>query len=80
MNTGEMNAAMKRNHDTQEKLADALGIHTSGVSARINGKIDFRRSEINIIRNRYNLTAEETMKIFFTDDVSQSETESEEWK
>lgn len=78
MNAGEMNAAMKRNHDTQEKLAEALGIKTSGVSARINGKIEFRRSEINIIRERYNLTADETVKIFFTDEVSPDETERNE--
>jgi plasmid maintenance system antidote protein VapI len=64
VNAGEMNAAMNRNHDTQEKHAEALGIKTSGVSARINGKIEFRRSEINIIRERYNLTADETVKIF----------------
>ena len=74
MNTGEMKAAMKRNYDTQEALAKALGLQTSGVCDRINGKIDFRRSEINLIRQRYNLTDAETVKIFFTDKVSSDET------
>ena len=74
MNSGEMRAAMKRNYDTQEALAKALGLQTSGVCDRINGKIDFRRSEINLIRQRYNLTDAETVKIFFTDKVSSDET------
>lgn len=75
MNSGEMRAAMKRNYDTQDALAKALGLQPSGLSERINGKIDFRRSEINLIRQRYNLTDAETVKIFFTDDVSQADTE-----
>jgi len=66
MNTNELKAAMKRNDDTQEKLAEALGLQTSGVSERVNGKVDFRRTEINIIRERYHLSAEETIKIFFS--------------
>lgn len=70
MNSNEFKAAMKRNDDTQEKLAEALGIQVSGVSRRINGDIDFRRSEINIIRDRYKLSPEETMLIFFDDKVS----------
>ena len=65
MNTNELKAAMKRNNDTQEKLAEALGLQVSGVSERVNGKVDFRRTEINIIRERYHLSPEETIKIFF---------------
>ena len=70
MNANELKAAMKRNEDTQEKLAEALGIKASGVSERISGRIQFRRNEIDIIRQRYNLTDADTMKIFFADDVS----------
>ena len=65
MNTNELKAVMKRNDDTQEELAKALGLQVSGVSERVNGKIEFRRSEINTIRERYNLYPEETIKIFF---------------
>ena len=65
MNTNELKAAMKRNDDTQEKLAEALGLQVSGVSERVNGKGAFRRTEINVIRERYNLSPEETIKIFF---------------
>ena len=70
MNTSELKAAMARNNDTQEKLAAALGLQVSGVSERVRGNVEFRRSEINIIRSRYNLSPEETVKIFFDDDVS----------
>ena len=65
VNTNELKAVMKRNEDTQEKLAEALGLQVSGVSDRIRGKIEFRRSEINLIRERYKLSPEETILIFF---------------
>ena len=39
MNTNELKAEMKRNEDTQEQLAAALGLQTSGVCERINGRI-----------------------------------------
>lgn len=70
MNPRELKATMKRFDDTQEKLAEALCLHISGVNDRINGRVEFRRSEINIIRQRYNLSAEDTMRIFFDEPVS----------
>ena len=70
MNSGELKGAMARNHDTQERLAEALDLPVSGLNARINGKIEFRRSEINAIRMRYRLSPEETIIIFFEDEVS----------
>ena len=70
MNSLEMKVAMKRHEDTQEKLAKALGLKISGVSARINGKLDFRASEIAKIRERYNLSNDELVQIFFTSHAS----------
>ena len=70
MNKNELKAEMKRHDDTQEKLAEALFLTVSGVNDRINGRVEFRRSEINVIRKRYNLPAEDTIRIFFTDEVS----------
>lgn len=70
MNTNELKAAMKRNEDTQEQLAAALGLQASGVCERINGRIEFRRREINIIRKRYNLSDADTVRIFFDDEMS----------
>ena len=65
MNTNELKAVMKLNDDTQAELAKALGLQVSNINERINGKIEFRRSEINAIRERYNLSPEETIRIFF---------------
>lgn len=70
MNSCELKGAMARNNDTQEKLAEALDLPVSGLNARINGKIEFRRSEINAIRRRYKLSPQETITIFFEDEVS----------
>ena len=70
VNSLEMKVAMKRNEDTQEKLAEALGLQISGINARINGHIDFRISEVEKIRTRYNLSDEDLLKIFFTTKVS----------
>ena len=75
MNTNELKAIMVRHNDTQEKLANYLGLQVSGMNARINGKVDFRRSEINRIRARYGLTPEETIGIFFDENVSFGDTE-----
>lgn len=70
MNSGELKGAMARHHDTQERLAEALSLQVSGLNLRINGKMEFRRSEINAIRKRYDLSPEETIRIFFDDEVS----------
>ena len=70
MNSREMKAEMKLHDDTQEKLAEVLRIQVSGVSARINGKIDFRASEIEKIRDRYTLSNDRLCSIFFTESAS----------
>lgn len=67
MNPNELKAEMKRNDDTQERLAEALDLNISGVNDRINGRVEFRRSEINIIRKRYKLSPEDTIRIFFAE-------------
>lgn len=56
--------------DTQGTLAKALGIPESALSNRISGRVDFRLSEINGIRKRYNLELEKTGEIFFDEVVS----------
>ena len=65
MNSLEMKVVMKRNQDTQEKLAEALALPVSGVNARINGSIEFRSGEMKLIKERYNLSAEDVVSIFF---------------
>lgn len=70
MNSNEMKAVMKREGDTQKELAEALGLPVSGVNARINGSVDFRASEIGIVKRRYKLSSEETEAIFFKESAS----------
>ena len=70
MNSNLLKATIIKNGDTQEKLAEAMGIQTSGLNMRINGHTEFRRSEINFIKNRYKLSCTEVDEIFFTELVS----------
>lgn len=65
MNTNLLKAKMKLNEDTQQELADYLGIVISTVSFKISGKQPFNADEIRKIKVRYNLTAEEIDEIFF---------------
>ena len=70
MNKPLLKSIIAKNDDTQDALAEALCLPRSSLSNRINGKIDFRVSEINCIRRRYKLTAKETLDIFFDQAVS----------
>lgn len=54
------------NHgDRQSDLAKALGFSASALSSRMHGKTDFRKSEIETIRDRYHLNANDVQAIFF---------------
>lgn len=77
MNKAELRADMARHSDTQETLAKALGLHPSGLNARINGHVDFRASEIMTIVRRYHLSPERITLIFF-DGGSSYQDEKEE--
>lgn len=70
MNSNLLKATIIKNGDTQEKLADAMGLPTSALNMRINGKIEFRRNEIIFIKRRYGLSSDEVDSIFFTEIVS----------
>lgn len=65
MNSNILKAKIKLNQDTQEDLAEHLGITNSTLSFKINGKADFLRAEIQLIKQRYNLTPNEIDQIFF---------------
>lgn len=67
-----MNAKLLRSKmvlfgDTQGELADVLGISQQRLSAKINetNGAEFTQKEIKAIKERYNLTSEETALIFF---------------
>lgn len=52
--------------DTQGELARMLGVTESTLSWKINGKSEFRQSEIKAIADRYGLTGEEIKSMFFS--------------
>ena len=70
MNSNLLKATIIKNGDTQEKLAKDMGLQTSALNMRINGKIEFRRNEIIFIKQRYNLSSNEVDSIFFDEIVS----------
>lgn len=51
--------------DTQNELARMLGVTESTMSWKINGKAEFKQSEIKAIADRYDLTGEEIKSMFF---------------
>lgn len=51
--------------DTINDLSDFIGINRQNFSAKLNGKRDFKQTEIAKIIERYRLTDDETRAIFF---------------
>lgn len=72
MNKNLLSSKMKLFNDTQEILANAIGISLSRLNAKINetGGAEFTQSEIKIIKKRYSLTNDEVIEIFFNQKVS----------
>lgn len=70
MNTKGFRLLMLSHDDTQEKLAESIGMSLSSLNQRINGKVDFRQREIFAIKKRYSLTDKEVAEIFFDEKVS----------
>lgn len=66
MKPNELKAEMARNNDNGESLANALGISRQTLSNKFsnNNSSDFNRAEIEIIKERYNLTADRLAEIF----------------
>ena len=55
-----------KNGDTQQRLAEALGISLSNLNMKINGNgTSFRQNEIAAIKKRYHMTAGEVDAVFF---------------
>ena len=58
--------------DTQESLADAIGVSRGTMNQKINetnGR-NFDQDEIRKLIDRWNLVPEEVVTIFFSDDVA----------
>lgn len=67
MNTNALKGQMVAHGDRQEDLAKALGISRSSMNYKLNGRVQFRQDEMNIIRERYALTGDDMVYIFFDD-------------
>ena len=67
LNKNMLKSVMVLHGDTQEALADYLGISSPTLSLKMNetNGAEFTQGEIKKIIKRYDLTAEQTMKIFF---------------
>lgn len=61
-----LKAKMILNGDTIQTLADSLGINRQNASIKINGRRDFKQSEIAVIAKRYKLSYVELEMIFFS--------------
>lgn len=72
MNKYKLVEIMKRHGDTQEQLADAVGISLSRFNAKLNEKdnAQFTQGEIQAMKQRYDLRPEEIDEIFFAKCVS----------
>ncbi|NLG58526.1 MAG: XRE family transcriptional regulator [Clostridiales bacterium] len=72
-----MNAKLLRSKmvlfgDTNNSLAEALGLSAQRLSEKINERngAQFTQGEIEIIKYRYDLSSQEVIDIFFTREVS----------
>lgn len=65
MDKKELLSKMAKHGDNQSELAKFLGLTQSALSARMNGHTDFRQKEMNAIRKRYDLSADDMEAIFF---------------
>ena len=68
MKKNMLQSKMKQFGDTNESLANAIGISASRFSCKLNGRdgAEFTQGEIDDIKQRYSLTAEEVCDVFFT--------------
>jgi len=61
----KLRLVLERFGQTQNDLAELLGITYQSVSIKLNGRKDFTQSEIFKIIYCFNLTPDEVMDIFF---------------
>lgn len=67
LDKNELRAALARRGERQNELAKVLGMSPSTLSAKINGAMDFKRNDIELMAVRYNLTMDDVRRIFFTE-------------
>ena len=70
MNVRELKAEMVRQGKTTEELCGALGISKSAWFRKMSGTSQFDQGEISVLRSELNLDAQQTITIFFAENVS----------
>ncbi|AFM69533.1 hypothetical protein [Enterococcus hirae] len=72
MNKEKLRSIIVLNGENQNVLSLFMGITPQSFSGKINERngAEFTQSEIKLIKDRYNLTAEEVDEIFFSHFVS----------
>lgn len=72
MNTAKLLGIIKENNDTQDVLANAIGLSRARLSAKIHERDGamFNQAEMLAIKKRYNLDDTTFNAIFFADNVS----------
>ena len=66
-NTRLLKSKMALHNDTTIALAECLGVNRQNVSVKLNGRRDFKQSEIAKIIRRYDLSDQEIRAIFWED-------------
>lgn len=65
MNSQLLKSHIIKNDGTQKQLAEAIGLASSTLNAKIKGHREFTVNEVIAISQRYNLTNKEMHEIFF---------------
>ncbi len=66
MNYAKLRGKIREIFGTQEAFAKAIGLSKSGVSMRLNGKVNWTAEEIERAKEALNFSAEEIGTYFFT--------------
>ena len=75
MNLDLLKSKIEQSHTSQSMIAEALGITRQGLYNKLNGKKEFKGSEIKTISRMLNLTSKERDTIFFADFVDRKSTD-----
>lgn len=71
MNKAMLRSKMVLNSDTYQTLADEMKMDKATFSNKINNKANFSKSEMQYIKEKYNLTAKEFVEMFFTSEKTE---------
>lgn len=66
MNYAKLRGKIREIFGTQEAFAKAIGLSKSGVSMRLNGKVNWTAEEIERAKEALDFSAEEIGTYFFT--------------